>query len=362
MTEPYYRDEQVTLYLGDALAVLASLPDSSVDAVVTDPPYFRAINEPWDKAWRDSDVFIAWLKTVAEEWQRVLKPNGSLYVFASPQMCARVELGALEPAGFAILNRIVWHKMDAKIWRANRDGLTQYHSGDNERVLFAQPVKDFAAASSAERAYANAIHSLSAQVFAPIREYLESERVRRGLSNKEIDDALGCNGMARHWFGASQWELPSHERYEQLQRLFNAPNVDEYLRTEYEYLRTEYESLRTEYESLRRPFELGPEGADRPLGEVWRYPPPPPGRKGDLRHPCEKPAQLLEHMILTSTRPGDLILDSFAGSHSTGEAAVRLGRRFMGSEAHEPYCAMGVRRISTARDHEQPALDFGAST
>ena len=365
MTDPYYQDDHVTLYHGDALAVLRELPTASVDAVITDPPYFRAINEPWDKAWANPDTFLGWLRTIAQEWQRVLKPNGSLYVFASPQMAARVELGAIEPAGFAILNRIVWHKTDAKIWRANREGLTQYHSGDNERILFAQPVKDYAEASSAERAYTNALHGLAAQVFAPLREYLESERARRGLSNREIDAALGCNGMAGHWFGASQWTLPSRERYQQLRDLFNAPTVGDYLRTEYDYLRTEYDYLRTEYDylrteydNLRRPFDLGPESGARPRGEVWRYPPPPPGKKGETRHPCEKPGAMLDHMVLTSTKPGDVILDSFAGSHSTGEAAVRHGRSFIGSDAHEPYCAMGIRRIKAVVDHEQAALDF----
>ena len=366
MTEPYYQDERVTLYHGDALAVLRELPSASVDAVITDPPYFRAINEPWDKAWSDTDNFIGWLRTVAEEWQRVLVPNGSLYCFASSQMAARVEIGSIEPAGFAVLNRIVWHKSDAKIWRANRDGLTQYHSGDNERILFAQPVKEFAEASSVGRAYANALHSLAAQVFAPIREYLAGERDRRGLSNQEIDEALKCNGMAGHWFGASQWTIPSRERYQQLRDLFNAPTVGDYLRTEYDYLRTEYDylrteydNLRTEYDNLRRPFDLGPESGMRPRGEVWRYAPPPPGRKGEPRHPCEKPAALLDHIVLTSTKPGAVILDSFAGSHSTGEAAIRHGRRFIGSDAHEPYCEMGARRVAAAADHEQAPLDFG---
>ena len=357
--KPYYEDDAVTLYHGDALAVLRELPAASVDAVIADPPYFRAINEPWDKAWDNPDNFLGWLRTIAEEWQRVLVPNGSLYCFASPQMAARVELGSIEPAGFIVLNRIVWHKTDAKIWRANRDGLTQYHSGDNERILFAQPVKESADASSAARAYTNALHSLAAQVFAPIREYLASECDRRGLSNQEIDEALGCNGMAGHWFGASQWTLPSRERYQQLRDLFNAPTVGDYLRTEYDNLRTEYDNLRTEYDNLRRPFDLGPESGARPRGEVWRYAPVPPGKKGDLRHPCEKPIPLLDHMVLTSTRPGAVILDSFAGSHSTGEAAVRLGRRFIGSEAWEPYCHMGARRIIAAAAHAQDVLDFG---
>lgn len=48
-TKPHYRDDAVTLYHGDCLDVLAELPDASVDAVVTDPPYgLDFMGKHWD--------------------------------------------------------------------------------------------------------------------------------------------------------------------------------------------------------------------------------------------------------------------------------------------------------------------------
>jgi site-specific DNA-methyltransferase (adenine-specific) len=71
---------------GDALDVLRSLPDSSVNLVVTDPPYFKVKAEWWDRQWEKPAGFLAWMGQLVDEWRRVLKPNGSLYVFASREV------------------------------------------------------------------------------------------------------------------------------------------------------------------------------------------------------------------------------------------------------------------------------------
>ena len=346
--KPYYADDHVTLYHGDCLDVLLSLPDESVDAVVTDPPYFKVVDEPWDKQWDTADGFTSWLRQVAEQWQRVLRPNGTLYVFASPQMAARVELQAVEPAGFVVLNRIVWHKASEVINRGNRDGLTQYHSGDNERIIMAQPVKRDGDEQDAWRAYENALHRIRAQVFAPLREYLAAERDRSGWKDRDIDAALNCNGMAGHWFGSSQWALPSRERYEQLRDLFNGEGGD--------YLRREYDDLRREYDDLRRPFDLGPELPHRPRGEVWRFTPVGRHEKGHIGHPCEKPQALLTHMIATSTKPGAVVLDTFVGSGAVGVAAATLGRKFIGIEKSDHWSESSSKWIANAARHPQGVL------
>ena len=348
MTDPYYIDDHVTLYHGDCLDVLATLPDDSVDAVITDPPYFKVVDEPWDKAWDTADGFTAWLRSVAEQWQRVLKPNGTLYVFASSPMASRVELQVVEPAGFVVFNRIVWHKGQGTTNKCNRDSLGQYHSGDNERIIMAQPVKRDGDEQDAWRAYENALHRIRAQVFAPLREYLADERDRSGWKDRDIDAALNCNGMAGHWFGASQWALPSRDRYEQLRALFNGNGGD--------YLRREYDDLRREYDDLRRPFDLGPELPHRPRGEVWRFAPVGRHEKGHDAHPCEKPQELLGHIIATSTKPDAVILDTFMGSGAIGVAAAQLGRRFIGVEQSDRWVESSRRWITSAARHEQGVL------
>lgn len=80
------------LILGDCLEVLPSIPDNSVNLVYTDPPYYKVKSEAWDRQWDKPAQFLGWLGEVLEEFQRVLAPNGSLYLFASPKMAARVEL------------------------------------------------------------------------------------------------------------------------------------------------------------------------------------------------------------------------------------------------------------------------------
>lgn len=77
---------------GDCLKVLPRLATSSVDLIATDPPFYRVKGEKWDRQWKTPALFLAWLDRVLVEFERVLKPNGSLYLFASPDMAARVEV------------------------------------------------------------------------------------------------------------------------------------------------------------------------------------------------------------------------------------------------------------------------------
>jgi len=83
---------------------------------------------------------------------------------------------------------------------------------------------------------------------------------------------------------------------------------------------------------------------------VWTFPKNESGRE----HPTQKPLALMEALVRDFTDPGDLVLDPFAGSGTTGVACRRLGRRFLGWEQNAKYHAIAARRISEAR--EQLAL------
>lgn len=73
-------------------------------------------------------------------------------------------------------------------------------------------------------------------------------------------------------------------------------------------------------------------------------------------HPSQKPEALLERVIKASSNPGDVVLDPFAGSFSTGAVAKRLGRRSISIERNEAYVKVGLRRIGIPSDYAAAEL------
>lgn len=79
--------------------------------------------------------------------------------------------------------------------------------------------------------------------------------------------------------------------------------------------------------------------------------------RNDRCHPTQKPVALMRQLVEDFTDPGDLVVDPFCGSGTTGVACVQLGRRFIGIERDERYAAVARERIEAAvaghslRDH-----------
>jgi site-specific DNA-methyltransferase (adenine-specific) len=71
-------------------------------------------------------------------------------------------------------------------------------------------------------------------------------------------------------------------------------------------------------------------------------------------HMTEKPLSLMEALVTDFTDPGDLILDPFAGSGTTGVAAIRLGRRFIGWEKDPKYYEIARKRLEGTREQLSP--------
>jgi DNA modification methylase len=131
VSAPYWTDGTVTLYLGDCLAILPGLPDCSIDAVITDPPYgLEFMGREWDtfkppgarirtrldqrtnpaegksttstpEAYMAGRPFQDWCEAWARECLRVLKPGGHLLAFGGTRTWHRLTC-AIEDAGFEI--------------------------------------------------------------------------------------------------------------------------------------------------------------------------------------------------------------------------------------------------------------------
>jgi DNA modification methylase len=79
---------------------------------------------------------------------------------------------------------------------------------------------------------------------------------------------------------------------------------------------------------------------------IWRIPSLKGTSKEKVGHPSQKPLALVERIVLSSSRPGDLVLDPFLGSGTTAVVCERHGRRWMGIESNEEYVALAGRRVA----------------
>jgi modification methylase len=80
------------------------------------------------------------------------------------------------------------------------------------------------------------------------------------------------------------------------------------------------------------------------------------GRDGKKLHPTQKPEALLARVILSSSRPDDLVLDPFNGTGTTGAVARHLGRRYIGIERDPAYAKAAEQRIAAVEPLEAPTL------
>jgi site-specific DNA-methyltransferase (adenine-specific) len=85
---------------------------------------------------------------------------------------------------------------------------------------------------------------------------------------------------------------------------------------------------------------------NKQMQSLWSITAPKPDEKIYGKHPTQKPTALLERIILASTKERELILDPFTGSSTTGIAAHRLGRCFIGIDNNKDYLNLSVKRLN----------------
>ncbi len=94
----------------------------------------------------------------------------------------------------------------------------------------------------------------------------------------------------------------------------------------------------------------------RQMRNVWEIPAPLAEEKKFGKHPTQKPVELLNRIILASTKEKDLILDPFCGSSTTGVAAVLHNRKYVGIDLEEKYLQLSVKRLEEAVSIKESSL------
>jgi DNA modification methylase len=336
----WMQDEmKIDLRLGDCLEVLKSIPDNSVDAVITDPPYFE-IKGDFDFNYESHQHYLDFMERCAVQFKRILKPSGALLMFGHAKRIAYVQV--IYDRYFHLENSLVWEKKEC-----------QTKMGINNFRCFA-PVTERALYYSLEieKTGLQEIHD-NPDCFASIKEYMRGERQKvmtaNGFTvieefNKYIRTVTGTSSVvSNHYFADSQYVFPTAEMYEKLQ-------TTGFFSREYEDLRREYEDLRREYEDLRRPFNNVFGLTDVILHSQESH------ITKNYAHDTIKPLGLMEKLIATVTRKDAIVLDPFMGSGTTGVACVNLGRNFIGIEKEPEYFAISEKRIAAAQNEPKQGV------
>lgn len=276
----------------DSLQYLKELPDKSVDAIITDPPYFiDGMGGDWDNGkLREKTLHASvvgslpvgmkfdpqqgrnlekFMYELSVEARRVLKPGGFFLSFSQGRLYHRMACG-IEDAGFEIRDMLVWY----------REGQAKAFSQDHfvRKMNISQDEKD------------RIIDTLAGRKTPQLKG--QSEPIVLAQNPK---DGTFINNWIEYGVG-----------------------------------------LIDTTQSLDGKFP----------GTVMNVPKPKGKERAESKHLTLKPIKLMEHLINVFTKPGDIVLDPFSGSGTTGVACVNTGRRYIGIELTTEFYLESINRLT----------------
>lgn len=184
----------INLMQGDCLELMKNIPDGSVDLVLTDPPYGTTACK-WDS--------VIPFEPMWEQLKRIVKRGGAIVLFGSEPFSSLLRASNID-----------WYKYDW-IWEKE-----QSSSGLQAKIA---PMKKHENISVFYQTFTDCYDTT--EMFAELKEYMQTERKKAGLDGKKTRELLGSY-MGSHYFtNGSQFCIPTKEAYSKLQStgFFNMP-------------------------------------------------------------------------------------------------------------------------------------------
>jgi site-specific DNA-methyltransferase (adenine-specific) len=344
---------------GNNLDILPTLPDNSVDSIVTDPPYeLGFMGKKWDSTG------IAYSVELWQECLRVLKPGGHLLAFSGSRTYHRMTV-AIEDAGFEIRDMISWISNktfpkslniskaidkaagDAKKWDGWGTGLKP----TVEPIVMARKPVEGTVANNVLTYGTGGLNIDVSRIGTEERTNLPAgNKANAGgvykFSNAEIDSFNGSEAITvqGRWPANVVFDEDAAEILDQQSGQIKGGTWNNTAGARH----FNNDGKPTDYETKKKDDSVG--GASRffYVAKASKK-----DRNEGLEnlpnaHPTVKPTTLMSYLINLVTPEGGTVLDPFTGSGSTGKAAVLNGFDFIGIEMTEDYLPIIQGRLSYA--------------
>lgn len=386
----HYQDDRATIYHGDCVEVMRSLPDNSVDAVVTDPPYELGF---MGKGWDNSG--IAYNVEVWENAYRILKPGGHLLAFGGTRTWHRLAV-AIEDAGFEVRDSIAWmygsgfpksldvskaidkaagaqravvgnRKVSASdLGQSSGWNALNTSSGNYEYTAPATPAaQQWQGWGTALKPAFEPIVVARKPLIGTVAENvlahgtgglninasrIGTEEMKRTTSNGEVisnNDSMSGANYVRIDAGTATGRWPANVILDESQAavldkqsgvsagqvgMIKTKGGHRFIEGDTETVQ-QFDHGTTDFGGASRFFYcLKASTAERP-------------REEGIAHPTVKPLKLMEYLCRLVTPPGGTILEPFAGSGTTIEAALNEGFNVIGIEMTDEYLPLIIERI-----------------
>ncbi|GLX87855.1 hypothetical protein Pfra02_04240 [Pseudomonas fragi] len=379
-----FAELDIRLICGDCLEAMRSMPDSSVESIVTDPPYGMSfMGKKWDYDVPSVEIWA--------ECLRVLKPGGHLLAFAGARTQHRMAV-RIEDAGFDIRDMIAWVYGSGFPKSHNLSGEQQGWGTALKPAL--EPItvarKPFpgTVASNMQAFGVGAININGCRVAAGDAEELAKHWDRETTVDMRggnfIGGKSGGKPMTAEASSLGRWPANLiHDGSTEVVALFPAKagaaapvhtrNGDKF--------RSAYGAFSGNVDESGSTFHADTDSAARffycakssrkDRNEGLTDPGPQFKRGTTLRkvestetqgnnHPTVKPTDLMRYLCRLVTPAGGLVLDPFMGSGSTGKAALLEGFRFVGIELDPGYFAIAEARVRPIEECQDAQRDLFA--
>ncbi len=307
--------DDTLLLEGDSLEVIKSIKGSSIDLILTDPPYHstKKKNIYGDADFDEDKDFLEWVDQYVDQFIRVLKPNGSMYLFCSSDMAPYLFVNFSKKMNMH--NVIGWSKpnepgYDGWKQKMKKTSLRRWYP-HSEKIIFCSPAVDGNLKKSS------------------LGLFLKECRRVCGLSANRLTEMVGAYNKVNNGGAVSNWETGR-----------NIPSREQYAKISHAFISTKKVKFMPEYEDVVRAFNVDPKDC---FVDIWDH---MNVRQYRGKHPAEKPLDLLDLIIKTSSYEGDVVLDTFAGSGATLVSAAKNNRKSIGVEIDPKWVKYAAERIT----------------